>query len=78
MEVLEEFGFKSRGEKASYDWDTFLDGRILQLEQGTDYECKTSTFCTLIRNQAKKRGLGVRTSLTEGGVIIQGYEQKRK
>lgn len=62
--VLEQFEFKgagSFGEKI-YDWDTLLDGQIYEMVKDEDYSCKTLTIQAMVRNQAAKRGLGIRVS----------------
>ncbi len=78
--VLNEFEFKARsgfGEKI-YDWESLLDGQIYQMVKGEDYDCKTLTVQAMARNQAAKRGLGIRVSAkVEDGheqVTFQAYE----
>lgn len=74
MKVLESFEFKefgARGEKR--DYDTLLDGRIRELTQGEDFQCKVSTFCIGCRKAAKAKGLKVRLSAPKDGdtVVLQ-------
>lgn len=71
--ALAEFTFSGgvAQNKGTHDWDSLLDGQIWQLTAGTDYNCKTSTFASLARNQAKKKKLGLRTNKVEGGIVIQ-------
>ena len=79
MKTLNTFEFRSFTHGGRYDWDTILDGKIHQLTQGEDYHTeKTSTFSSLARNQAKKRGGTVRTTAVEGGVVMQFVKEKAK
>ncbi len=73
MKTLKNFEFRAPVSRtgASYDWATLLDGKIRQLTEGEDYSCKAATFCTLLRNHAKKAGVSVRTTKVEGGLVIQ-------
>lgn len=72
MKTLKTFEFKSFGGAGStHDWDTLLDGKIYQLEEGTDYECKTSTMGMMARTRARSRGMLLKTSVVEGGIVIQ-------
>jgi hypothetical protein len=74
MKTLSSFEFKSPVGKATHDWDAILSGKIVQLTEGEDYACKTNTIATMARNQAKKKGLAVRMSKVEGGIVIQAYQ----
>lgn len=71
--TLAEFTFSGgvAQNKGTHDWDNLLDGQIWQLEAGKDFNCKVSTFASLARNQAKKKGLGLHTNKVEGGIVIQ-------
>jgi hypothetical protein len=62
-----------RGSGVTYDWDTWLDGKLRMLEEGEgkDFQCKVATFSTLARNAGKARGLVVRINKTEGGLVLQ-------
>lgn len=73
MKTLKKFDFPETkgGFKSQYDWDKILSGAIVQLEHGKDYNCKNTTFATLCRNAAKKRGMGVKTASVEGGIVVQ-------
>lgn len=73
--TLEELPKSARGggvgRAAKYPFDEWLTGEKLGLVQGEDYECKTVTIAQLIRMQAKKRGIDVRTVTTDYGLAIQ-------
>jgi hypothetical protein len=71
MKTLSSFEFTAPVAKSSYDWDAILSGEIKQLEEGTDYACKTQTMRMLILKAAKKRGVAVRTNKVEGGLVVQ-------
>jgi hypothetical protein len=74
MKVLKSYEFAEAVGKAVYDWDTLLDGKIRQLEAGTDYQCKDATFGMMARKQGRKRGKAVRVGKVEGGLVIQAVE----
>lgn len=79
MKTLKAFEFKAfGGAKSSYDWEAILDGKIHQLDAGADFDCKPTTFCTLARSAARKRGLVVQTGMVEGGVVIQSSEASKE
>lgn len=74
-QVLKSFKFsegRSFGE-GHYNWDELLDGKARQLTHGEDYNCKATTFRTLARAQAQKRGVTVRIQAVEGGLVIQAF-----
>lgn len=71
MKALKKFEFASANGRNSHDWTKLLDGGIYQMDEGTDYNCKTNTMLTLARNAAKKAGKKVKTAKTETGIVIQ-------
>lgn len=71
MITLKKFEFKDASDRSTYDWAKLLDGKIYQLTEGEDYTCKTVTFQSLIRNQAKKAGKAVKSGRVEGGLVVQ-------
>src|SRR5262249_5069166 len=75
MKNFKDFTFTQFGDSATtpYDLDHILSGKIVQLEAGTDYSCKPQTLLTLARAAATKRGLKLRTSKVENGVVLQAY-----
>lgn len=75
MQVLQKFEFTQFGAKRSHhNWDMLLDGQIYQLEQGKDFNSKPATLISLARNQAKLRGLTIRATKVEGGVVLQAVK----
>lgn len=73
MKTLKAFEFKPAvgSQGTQYDWDTLLSGDIYQLEEGKDFTCKASTFSTLARAAAKRKGLKLQTGKVDGGIVIQ-------
>src|SRR5438132_7728295 len=67
MKTLKSFEFKSLADRKTYDWDTILSGKIIQLEAGKDFECKPVTMATLCRSAARRRNLIVRTNVLKDG-----------
>ena len=74
MKTLKKFEFKEFGGRSTYDWDKWLDGGIYQLEEGSDYTCKTQTLRMLAAKQARRLGKTVRTAKVENGLVIQAVE----
>jgi hypothetical protein len=61
------------GRKEAYPYDQWLDGQIWQLEAGSDYQAKSNSMMTNIRQAAVKRGLKVRTRFVDGGIVVQAF-----
>jgi hypothetical protein len=63
---------------AKYDWNTILDGKTYILRRGEDFKCKVESFRTNVIATSKRRGLKVRTKVTEGGtaLIVQAYAKR--
>lgn len=60
---------------ARYDWDKILNGSIVELEQGTDYTCKSNTIGMMARKMAKSKGLSCRVKVMQGKVILQAIKR---
>ena len=59
----------------SYPWTEWFDGRIHQLEPGTDFDCPPVSLERVIRTSANRRGIKVRVRITEeGNVVVQKHE----
>jgi hypothetical protein len=70
--VLEAYEFKAAvGTHSTHDWGTLFDGRIYELKEGEDYNCKTQTMAMLARKNAKKQGKTIRIGKIEGGIVLQ-------
>lgn len=62
-------------DRSSYDWNSWLDGQAYLIEKGEDYTCEDVTMLTLIRTQARNRGMSVRTKvIKDSGIQFQAYE----
>lgn len=59
------------GRKNKYDWNEILNGEINMLEQGTDYDCSSTTFAVQVRAAAKRRGQKVQVKVSKGQVVVQ-------
>jgi hypothetical protein len=40
-----------------YDWDLLFDGKLRELEWGTDFDCRPSSLAVTIRRAASRRGM---------------------
>lgn len=78
--VIEAFDFRVRHVHWSYDWDSWLNGQIWQLEEGVDYTCKSSSIRLLAIGAAKRRKLRVHVSVNgkTGVVTLQAYPRDAK
>ena len=47
------------GRPEKYNWDELTDGSIWKAQQGEDFDTKTDSFRTLLRYQARRRGIPV-------------------
>ena len=65
--------FVRRRRAPMYPWHRWLDGSIWRLTRGEDFHNRTpESFRQAVRDQAKKRGLVVRTAMDDfERVIIQ-------
>lgn len=78
MKTLKKFDFGTAGARSTHDWETILAGGIVQLDSGTDFECKDATMSSLIRNQARKQGKTVKVRNVEGGLVVQAEEASKE
>ena len=63
-----------RARSRNYPWDDWFDGRIWQLEQGTDFDGPAVSLERVIRTSANRRGIKVRIRIDEGAVVVQRHE----
>lgn len=74
--TLEEFPAPTGQQR--YPWDQWLDGRVWELTQGTDFAAKPSTFRTNAQLQASKRGGTAKTrSLKQGDAEVVVLQFRR-
>lgn len=71
MQSLDSFEFSARRTRSMYNYDVLLNGKIWQLQQGTDYDCKTASMMFLLRKEAKARNLDLRIAKV---IDEDGYE----
>jgi len=64
-------GSSKKLEGAKYDWRTIFNGNVNVLEQGTDYDCKSTNFGAQCRNIAKRKGIKINIKVESGRVIVQ-------
>lgn len=44
---------------AKYDWDSWADGEVHEVEEDVDYHCSRQSFVTMLRHQAFQRNTNV-------------------
>lgn len=68
--TLDSFEFPHGGRKGiEYDWDSILDGKIYQLEQGKDFKEEPKTFVGAVARAANSRNLRVKRQI-DGKVLV--------
>lgn len=70
-QVLEKYNF-TRGR---YDWDTWFNGDIWQLEQGEDFEVDPASFRSTITAAARRYEVSVRTAVNGNSVVLQAMTE---
>ena len=58
-----------QGRPPKYDWDTITDGYVWVARQGDDFDCTVSGFKALLRYQARKRGMKVKTKVENRNTV---------
>lgn len=80
MQVLKEMparkgGLGGGGRAPKYDYDKFLNGKILKLVEGEDFTSEgknpKQAFLSNVRMAAEQRGLKLTTRIEDDGVILQ-------
>jgi len=59
------------GRPAKYPWDEWLDGEPWELFAGEDYNTLASSLLWLARRQARLRGMTLRSSINDNGLMIR-------
>ena len=69
--------FPGRGRRESVDWDLLKDGKPYRLEAGKDFPADSSTASvqSAAHQAAARRGLKARTTVNDGSVIVQFYNE---
>lgn len=68
---LTEYEFTAGRSGKNYPWAEWFDGEIWQIKQGTDFESKPKSMRSYLAKVAKDKGVKVRTSLQDDGVVFQ-------
>lgn len=61
------------GRAEKYPYDEWLDGKVWQLDEGSDFDVTKQSFMTSIRGAAKKRGYKLRSRILENAVVVQAF-----
>jgi len=70
-EILENYDFPLWGPKdCLYPYDEWFDGQIWKISKGIDFNCTIESMRISLFNQAKKRGIKVRTSKKGNDTLI--------
>lgn len=73
--TLDSFPFTGRT-SSKYPWDTWADGKIWELQRGTDFRGSTRSFQATASSYAQRRRIKVRTHTTEDIVVLQFYDRE--
>ena len=76
--TLPDFDFSPKGRGEAYPWNEWFDGRIYKLVQGEDFETSPLGFRSSIYNAAARHDVKVRTSVVDGGIVIQADPRPAK
>lgn len=73
--AIEHRTFKGRQARArKYDWDTWLDGRVWELEHDVDFTVKQLAMEQMTRMAAARREKKVHVSrMQNGNLMVQAY-----
>jgi hypothetical protein len=67
----DEFGQPNR----KYAWDEWLNGEIWELTRGEDFDIRVDHFRAQAFTNAKRRGMKLRTNVTDERIILQAYKE---
>ena len=72
---LSDYTFPAVGRPVKYEWTTWSDGDVWELEKGVDFDSNVKTMRTNACLYAKKNGMKVRTAIVDGGngIVLQFY-----
>lgn len=69
---LKDFAFRSTARITNkYDWDSWLNGKIWELERGVDFEIDPSGMRTACYLMAKRRGLNLTVHMSDKKLVLQ-------
>jgi hypothetical protein len=58
-----------------YDWDSWLDGQVWELEKGIDFHIGITSIRSMARTAAHQRGLEMKTRSKGDSLFIQATER---
>jgi hypothetical protein len=68
----DHFDFTRRGKgHRSYDWATWLDGTVYELERGVDFDVLPESMRSAVHYAALSRGLTVKTKVQGDNIVVQ-------
>lgn len=78
---LKEFP-ETRGRRkgeSRYDWSTWFNGKVWQLDAGEDFTSKIASFRSTVAEAARTRGIKVRTATVNDSksIIVQAILEKK-
>ncbi len=71
MKTLKSFDFGPSSGNTKHDWDSILSGKLVMLEEGTDFTCTIGTFHGNAKSRAASRGQDLKIKKVEGGIVLQ-------
>lgn len=76
-EIMDSFPEKPPSVKrvSKYDWDTWFDGRIRRFIYGSDFDILPKSFRQMLLQNARKRGVFIKTTTDGDDVIMQAFPE---
>ncbi len=73
----DHFDFNRRGKgHRSYDWVTWFDGTVYELERGVDFDVLPESMRSAVHYAAASRGLAVKTKVQGDNIVVQAVLAK--
>lgn len=63
--------------RVSYDWDTWLNGSVWELQQGVDFTAKVSSVRSAAVNYGKRYGFKVKTVAKGDKLYVQAMKDMK-
>lgn len=67
----EHYDFRRGKGRRSYDWDTWFDGSVYELERGVDFEVLPESMRSAVHYAAESRGLTIKTQVQGDNIVVQ-------
>jgi len=61
---------EARYGRPTYPWSEWLDGQARRLVRGTHFRCNASSLRQMAYDEAKARGVRVKTVIRDGGAML--------